>query len=147
MVSNFEHIRRELSYVRGMMDGQAEPETMEGKVLRRLASVMDDWVEETSHLAARVCELEEYVEAIDEDLDDVEQIAYDSDELDLNMMELECPKCQERVLVGEDVFEDGTISEVLCPECHNVILVNESPATEMKGSNTNTEMDPTEPHH
>lgn len=145
MVSNFEHIRRELSYVRGMMDGQVEPETMEGKVLRRLVSVIDDWVEETGHLATRVNELEEYVEAIDEDLDDVEQIAYDTDELDLDMMELECPNCQENVLVGEDVFEDGTISEVLCPECRTVILVNESPATEM--TETNTEVDQVEPHH
>lgn len=145
MVSNFEHIRRELSYVRGMMDGQAEPETMEGKVLRRLVSVIDDWVEETSHLATRVSELEEYVEAIDEDLDDVEQIAYDTDELELGMMELECPNCQENVLVDEDVFEDMTISEVLCPECRNVILVNESPATEM--TETNTEVDQVEPHH
>lgn len=142
-MSSFEHIRRELSYIRGMMDGETEEsQTMEGRVLRRLATLIDEWVEETGHLAMRVDELEEYVEAIDEDLDDVEQIAYDIDEVEEGMMMLECPSCQESVLVDEDIFEDGTIAEVLCPDCRTVILVNdEAIPTET------TELEQEEPHH
>jgi DNA-directed RNA polymerase subunit delta len=87
-------------------------------------------------------QLEEYIEAVDDDLTDLEESVYgdfEDDELEydedlevedndtaIDYMEMKCPNCGEAVFVDEDVFHGDEVVEVLCPECQETVLVNDN---------------------
>jgi phage FluMu protein Com len=128
MATSFERIRRELAYLRGMTDGGDERDhRLNPQVFNRLVLLLDEWLEETEQLSRRQEELEEYVEAIDEDLNDLEKTVYEEEDLeeeDAGYLKVECPKCREDVWVDEDVLDDDSVEEVICPDCRTVLLVN-----------------------
>jgi formylmethanofuran dehydrogenase subunit E len=121
----YERLRRELSYVQGMLEGvQSGAKTPEVKALYRLIDIIDELVESTQHLEKRFSELEEYVEEIDEDLNDVEILAYEDEEDEADGIELVCPECGEEVFIDEEDLEDESV-DILCPKCHTVLLTDE----------------------
>ncbi|MFO7311737.1 MAG: AraC family transcriptional regulator, partial [Bacillota bacterium] len=77
-------------------------------------------------------EVEEYLEAIDADLGELEEEIYghdhdhdddddeddddEDDDEETNFVEMECPKCKETVYFEEDFLYDDDV-EVACPEC------------------------------
>ena len=74
-----------------------------------------------THLEDEVAELGEQIDAVDEDLADVEEIVFDDydDECDCcgdddEMYEVECPACHETIYLDESILEDGAIE---CPNC------------------------------
>lgn len=128
MSTSFDRIRRELAYLRGMIDGEEERDhRLSPRVFNRLIQLLDEWMEETERLSRRQDELEEYVEAIDEDLNDLEMTVYEEEDLeeeDAGYLKVECPKCREDIWVDEDVLDDDSVEEVICPDCRTVLLVN-----------------------
>lgn len=128
MDATHDDLRKEIAFIQGMMEGSGQvDQRMEGKVLTRLLRVIDDLVEEVNQLKLRLSELEEYVEAVDEDLNELELLVYEDEEEDesAGFFEMVCPKCGEDVLIDEEIFDDDDAYEVLCPECHTVLLVND----------------------
>ncbi|MBD1373232.1 hypothetical protein IC620_12825 [Hazenella sp. IB182357] len=118
----FEELRRELSYVRGLLEGQSNDRSVDSKVVHRLIDVLDEVILSAKQTTLRQDELEEYVEAIDEDLNDVELLIYD-DELD-DGLDFVCPECGEDVSIDFDDMEDDSI-ELLCPKCHTVLKIED----------------------
>jgi hypothetical protein len=122
-------LRKDIAFIQGMMEGSGQiDQRMEGKVLSRLLTLVDDLIEEVYQSNLRLSELEEYVEAVDEDLNELELLVYDDEEDEdenAGFFEMECPKCGEQVLIDDDIFDDDDTYEVLCPECHTVLLVND----------------------
>ncbi|GAB7386818.1 hypothetical protein BSNK01_06540 [Bacillaceae bacterium] len=130
-----------ISYLRGLAKGlDVSQESKEGRIISELIEIIDGLAREVNALKATQAEQEEYLEAIDEDLDDLEALVYDDEEWeddgyayadedeyddDVGYFEVECPHCHEAIAVEQDVFEDDTVAEVLCPECREVILVND----------------------
>jgi endogenous inhibitor of DNA gyrase (YacG/DUF329 family) len=137
-------IKEQLAYLRGLTEGLNVGEnSSEGRVLVGIMHVMDEMVRSMDRLHMANSQLEEYVEAIDDDLTDLEdefydeyadefEFEYDEDLEDLDYdddaieyMEMSCPNCHETVFVDEDVFDDDEVVEVLCPECQETVLISE----------------------
>ncbi|SEN23001.1 CD1247 N-terminal domain-containing protein [Lihuaxuella thermophila] len=117
----YERLRRELAYIQGLLEGTQKQDSIEQKALGRLVDIIDELIEATQQMDKRQLELEEYVEAIDDDLNDLELVAYEDEE---EMLELICPECGEHVLVDSADVEDETM-ELLCPKCHTVLDIED----------------------
>lgn len=117
------NLKRDLSYIEGLLEGdENHRDHVESKALHRLLDVVDQLVESVEQLDRRQSELEEYVEAVDEDLNDLELLVYD-DEDDEEFDEpvyVVCPECGEEVVVEAEDLEDDSI-ELLCPKCNTVL--------------------------
>jgi hypothetical protein len=72
-----EKLAKQISYLRGLADGMEVSEaSREGKILTGMIQLLDDVYGELRELHARVEENEEYAEAIDKDLEDLELYTY-----------------------------------------------------------------------
>jgi DNA-directed RNA polymerase subunit delta len=137
-----QHIKERLSYLQGLAEGLNVGENSpEGRVLVGIIDLMREVTQSLEHLQMKQDQVEEYVEAIDDDLTDLENEFYDDYDEDLEGLELDsdddiedngieyiemtCPNCGETVFVDHDVFENDEIVEVLCPECNETVLVND----------------------
>jgi formylmethanofuran dehydrogenase subunit E len=94
----------------------------EAKLINAIIDLLDDLTLTVSDLEDGLEILNEQVDAVDEDLDDLESYVYeeldeDYDEDD-DYFEIECPKCGEVVCVDEGVLEDGSIN---CPNCDELL--------------------------
>lgn len=126
-----ENIKEKISYLKGLSDGLGiDHETKEGKILLAIIDVLDDMAEEVMLLEDGQIELDEYVEAIDEDLALVEEDLYgeeDMDECDCDheddgYIEIECPNCNETIFLDEEMLEDEDEEEIICPNCNEPLV-------------------------
>ena len=120
-----------VAYLRGLAEGLGvEEESSEGKVIANIIDVLEDFAEAINELYDYQEDLDEYVEAIDEDLADVEDELYEDEDDDedfddfddfddYDYIEVECPHCKEYVYLDEDLLNND--KEVICPNCHKVI--------------------------
>lgn len=120
----YERLRRELSYIEGLLEGSANFSSQDAKAIGRLITVVDELVEASHKLDVRQTELEEYAEAIDDDLNDLELLFYDVDE-DENSQIITCPECGEDVVVDLDDLEDDEV-DLLCPNCHTTLTIEDA---------------------
>lgn len=75
-----EQLVKRISYLRGLADGmESSPATRESRILTEMIELLDDVCGELRALHARLEETEEYVEAVDEDLNDLEMLVYEDD--------------------------------------------------------------------
>lgn len=125
-------IREKIAYLRGMLDGTGDitQEEQLKHIIQRLIDILDELADDVDDLFFGLDEIEEYVEAVDADLADLEEFSCDCDahdsDLELDMVELECPSCQNLVAFEEDfLYDDGEI-EISCPECGETIYYNDS---------------------
>jgi endogenous inhibitor of DNA gyrase (YacG/DUF329 family) len=116
----YDRLRREVAYVKGVLEGTASKDPTY-KALIQLTAVFDELTEALQKLDVRQSELEEYTEAIDEDLNDVELLLYKDDDT----YTLTCPECGEDVVVKLDELDNEEL-EVLCPNCHTVLSVEDA---------------------
>ncbi|MCX7571453.1 hypothetical protein OS242_15995 [Tumebacillus sp. DT12] len=146
-----QQIKERLAYLKGLADGlNVGDNTPEGRVLVGIMDVLSEVASEMDRLTARSEQLEEYIEAIDDDLTDLESDLFDEydedldvdvefeeeeddDDLAIEYLEMNCPNCNETVFVDADVFENDEVVEVLCPECKETVLVNDDESDEFLG--------------
>ena len=144
-----ENLNSRMGYLKGLAEGLGiKDDTKEGKVIIQLISVLDDIVETMETMRDDYDELFSYVEAIDEDLtdlendfdedddddddydddddeyDDLDDDFGDDDDYDINFT-VECPECHQEVIIDEDILEDEETLEVLCPNCGRVVFIND----------------------
>lgn len=112
-----------VSYLSGLVDGLGiDQNTKEGKVLIEIVNVLKDMAQEISEISDSQKDMEEYIDAIDEDLSELQDGIYD-DEYELcedegnNFIQLKCPNCSDDVYVDKDLL--GQREEITCPNCHN----------------------------
>lgn len=128
-----------------MADGSDVGEnSREGKILTEVIQLLDDMHAEIRALDARVEETEEYVDAIDEDLEDLELLLYDDDENLYELVDDDCDDGDEddnQYLQYYDLDDDDeaytfqasgdksdefeTSYEFECPSCHEMIFLHE----------------------
>ena len=116
-------ICEKVAYIKGLAEGLALDEsTKEGKVLAAIIDVLGDITGEICEIEDGCDELMEQLDAVDEDLADLEEIFYDEAEdcdcCDDDMYEVECPNCGETVYFDEEIILDG---EAECPNCGEVL--------------------------
>lgn len=111
--------QRKIAYARGMLQGQRDGD--QHGVQELLTSVLDALESVNAAVEAMRHELDElsgYVQAVDDDLFDVEADLYGYEEAE--MTELECPECHTPLVVEAEFLEDDA-SEVTCPECGHIL--------------------------
>ncbi len=121
-------ITEKVAYLKGLAEGmELDTEKKEGKLLAAIIDVLDDMALEIADMKADQEELYDGLDAVSDDLEDVEDAVFgddeDEDEEDGEYEEAEededcyattCPTCEETIYFDESVLEDG---EVVCPNC------------------------------
>ncbi|MGI6648362.1 MAG: CD1247 N-terminal domain-containing protein [Bacillota bacterium] len=122
-------LKERVSYLQGLSEGlDVQNNTREGRIINGLIEVLGDMVNSLDDLWDAHRELETYMEAIDEDLYELEGDMYDGEYGDLDeeaVVEVMCPKCNEPVFFTPDVLEEDSVVEVTCPTCNEVVFVND----------------------
>ena len=117
-------IKEKVAYLQGLTRGlNVNERSAEGKLLVNVVDVLSYVAEEIEVLRLAHDDLENYVEAIDEDLTELEDGVYEGVYND-DMVELECPSCHEVVTFEANVLDEDDIVEVTCPNCGETIYEN-----------------------
>lgn len=118
-----EQLETRVAYLRGLAEGM-DVKGPEGRILEEMIRAMDQMAKRMRELEERVDDQEAYLEALDEDLTDVEAYVYgeEEDEEAEDALALECPNCEETVLLDDDVLTDDDVDEVCCPACGETLL-------------------------
>ena len=121
-----------VAYLKGLAEGVGiDPDKKEGKILSTIMDILEDLALDQEDLGDAIADLEEGLDAVSEDLEDVEEILFgdvedddfDEDEDDDEVedwdgetvfYECECPACGETVTFDEGVLNQGGIQ---CPAC------------------------------
>ena len=130
-----EDLNSKLGYLKGLAEGLGiNDDTKEGKIIRQIIMVIEDIVDSLEEVRDDHDELFSYVEALDEDLSDLEEgymeaedelfDDYDEDIYDVPFT-VECPECHQEVAIDEDILEDEDALEVLCPGCGKVVFTSD----------------------
>ena len=123
-------ISEKVAYIQGMFDGMGldKSENGEAKVLAEMLDVLKEIGDQLDTVDATLDEFGEEIDAISDDLADVEAIVSDEDdeddcccdhELDDDLddedfFEVDCPNCGEGLVIDDEVLEAGVID---CPKC------------------------------
>lgn len=135
-----------VAYLQGLAEGmKLSPDSNEGKLFTEILDVLEEMADAILDLEDGQDELQEYAEALDSDLADLEEDFYDDDcdcccdcdcddDCDCDCccddegdgyVDVECPNCHEIVCFSEDILDDEDIIEVVCPNCDAVVFVND----------------------
>lgn len=118
-------ILEKVAYMKGLAEGLGlDTETKEGKILSVMIDILDDIALELEDLYENQVELEEGLDAVSDDLSDVETYLYemdgeydedeDDEDDDDEVYETTCPNCEEEIFFDETIMEDGCVE---CPNC------------------------------
>ena len=119
-------ILEKVAYLKGLAEGLGlDTEKREGKLLSVIIDVLEDMALEIRDMQEEQADLEEGLDAVSDDLSEVESYLYGEDEEeedeeedeedgDEPVYETTCPNCEEEIFFDEDILEDGC---VVCPNC------------------------------
>lgn len=122
-------ITEKVAYLKGLAEGlaldEAKPET---KIIKAMMDVLDDIALTVSDLEDGMDLLSEQLDAVDEDLDELEGYVYEDlddcccddccDDDEEEYYDVECPSCGEVICVDRDILEEGSIN---CPKCNELL--------------------------
>ena len=120
-----------VSYLKGLADGlKLDTEKNEGKLIEKILEVLTDITTEIASIREDHDELSSYVEAVDNDLSDLEDAVLGDDEFegdededeaeDDGVVEYTCPHCGEEMTFEVDSFDFD--EDYLCPNCHQPLF-------------------------
>ena len=127
-------ISEKVAYLKGLAEGLNldTEKSKEGKLISVMIGILEEVGLSIEDLEENTVALGEEIDAISDDLSDVEEIVYEDDDEDDDdcccddddFFEVECPNCKEELCIDEDVLEAGFIE---CPNCHEkfALEVNE----------------------
>lgn len=122
-------LRKKVSYLQGLAEGlEVKSASKEGRIINGIIEVLGDLANNLDNLWEVHQELETYMEAIDEDLYELEGDLFEDSEEGNGpdkLVEVDCPKCHDLVCFAADVLEDEDVIEVTCPTCNEVVFVND----------------------
>ncbi|HBN38461.1 MAG TPA: hypothetical protein DD404_02930 [Ruminococcaceae bacterium] len=121
-----------LGYLKGLLDGlDLDDNKKETKVFKAIVDVLSNLAEDVDDMTEGMEMLAEQIDAIDEDLADVEDYLVDDDfdcdcdcddccdcDDEYQEFEVECPLCGAKITVDEDTVLNGTIP---CPNCGEML--------------------------
>ena len=120
-------VTEKVAYLKGLVEGlELDESKSETKVIKAMMDVLDDLALTVTDLSDDVDIMAEQLDAVDEDLGDLEEYVYDDEDecdccdyddcdcCDDDLYEVECPACHKSVYVDESILEDGSIE---CPNC------------------------------
>lgn len=115
-----------LGYLKGLLDGMDLDESKkETKIYRAIIDVLESLTGDVDDITEGMELMAKQLDAVDEDLAEVEEFVFDEDECDCcdcdcddddeyEEFEIECPACHEVFTVDEDTVLEGSMQ---CPAC------------------------------
>jgi hypothetical protein len=126
------YLKERVAFLKGLAEGmQISDATNEGKLLKTIIDVMDDFALSIEDIEEIQDQMGEQVDNIDEDLAEIEKEVYDiededeeeeEEEEDICFSEIECPHCSEKINVDVEMIDDEG-NTIECPNCHEKIDV------------------------
>ena len=108
------------SFLRGLAQGmQLNKESNEGKLLTEIIDVLGEMAKEMEKLQEAYDELNEYVESIDDDLADMEEVLFGEEGEDGDDEDIDDDDDDE-----DDDEEDGETISYACPHCGHELQFN-----------------------
>lgn len=126
-------VTEKVAYLKGLVEGlDFDKDDKETKVINAVLDVLEDLALAVSDLDDEMVGVTEQLDAVDEDLADLEEIFYeeyddcdcdcDCDDCDCDcdedMYEVECPNCGEVIYFDEEIIFEGKAD---CPACGEVL--------------------------
>lgn len=109
-------ISEKVAYLKGLAEGLDldTAKSKEAKLISVMIGILEEVGLSIEDLEENAEALGEEIDAISDDLSDVEDVVFGEDEEDDDFFEVECPTCGGDIEINEDVLEAG---EVECPNC------------------------------
>lgn len=112
-------ISEKVAYLKGLAEGLDldTQKSKEGKLISVMIGILEEVALSIEDLDENALALGEEIDALSDDLADVESIVYDEDEdedEDEDFFEVECPNCEEPLVIDDEALEEGV---VVCPNC------------------------------
>ncbi|MFS0554090.1 CD1247 N-terminal domain-containing protein [Brevibacillus sp. 179-C9.3 HS] len=134
-----ETLANRIAYLQGLADGlEVGEKSSEGKILVEMIEILSEVQGQLRELHARVEEAEDYVEALDDDLEDIELYLFEDDD-DLYETVVDCEDDDDEYAAYYDLDDDedahqfegqvdphlDTTYEFACPNCQEEIYLHE----------------------
>ena len=123
-------LSEKVAYIKGLAEGLAlDTTTKEGKLITAIIDVLEDVAYDIADIEENALDLAEEIDAISDDLADVEDVVFEDydddydydeddddeyDDEDEEMFSVVCPACDEELVADADILELG---EIECPNC------------------------------
>ncbi|MCI8594057.1 MAG: hypothetical protein HFF09_02230 [Oscillospiraceae bacterium] len=127
-------ITEKVAYLKGLAEGLDldTSKSKEGKLISVMIGILEEVALSIEDLDENAAALGEEIDAISDDLADVESVIFedeDDDDFcgcdccdeDEDFFEVECPNCSEELVVDESVLANGTIQ---CPNCKQTFALD-----------------------
>ena len=115
-------ISEKVAYLKGLAEGLDldTEKSKEGKLISVMIGILEEVGLSLEDMEENALNLGEEIDALSDDLADVESIVYDEEEDDEDEdeedgFEVECPNCDEPLFIGDDELAEGV---VVCPNCN-----------------------------
>jgi ribosomal protein S27E len=123
-------ISEKVAYIQGLYDGMGldKSQSGEAKILAEMLDVLKEVGDQLENVDATLDEFGEEIDALSDDLADVEDVIFDDEDDedddeseedfddfdDEDFFETACPNCGEQLVIDDNVLEAGSID---CPAC------------------------------
>ena len=114
-------ISEKVAYLKGLAEGLDldTEKSKEGKLISVMIGILEEIAMSIEDLEENDLDLGEEIDVLSDDLADVEDIVYGIDEeededFDEDFFEVECPTCEEPLIIDDEALAEGMIQ---CPNC------------------------------
>ena len=129
-------ISEKVAYLKGLAEGLNldTEKSKEGKLISVMIGILEEIGLSIEDLEENAQALGEEIDVLSDDLSDVEDVVFDEDEdededdedYDDDWFEVECPTCEEPLVIDDKALADGMIQ---CPNCHDKFALDLSDDT------------------
>ncbi len=119
-------LTEKVAYLKGLAEGlDLDKNTKEVKIFEAMFDILEDMALTVTDIDEDLSAVEDLVDAIDEDLDELEEYIFDDEDMfdddcdccccdDDELYEVECPLCGEEILLDDEMLDEEVIE---CPGC------------------------------
>ena len=116
-------ISEKVAYLKGLAEGLNldTEKSKEGKLISVMIGILEEVGLSIEDLEENALALGEEIDVLSDDLADVESVVFDEDEndeedYDDDWFEVECPTCEEPLIIDDEALSEGFIQ---CPNCQS----------------------------
>ena len=130
-------ISEKVAYLKGLAEGLNldTEKSKEGKLISVMIGILEEVGLSIEDLEENALALGEEIDVLSDDLADVESVVFEDDEEDSgdyddDWFEVECPNCEEPLIIDDKALADGFIQ---CPNCETKFSLDLSDDPEENG--------------
>ena len=121
-------ISEKVAYLKGLAEGLNidTEKSKEGKLISVMIGILEEVGLSIEDLEENTAAMEEEIDAISDDLSDVEEIVYEEEDgcccdEDEDFFETECPTCGETLVIDSGILDEGSVQ---CPNCKETFAID-----------------------